>query len=324
VSIQLDAVPEKRFRGRIKSMSGTASSNVFSGDPAKKFDVVFSIDMRQLLTDLGVKPQDVQRIMATAERNAKRAPVSSYSSSSLFQQGGAEMPGPPMPGEQMAASPQSSPEGEERGGRSRGERKMSDEDRKKLRAALGGKDIEKMSPEERKKAFASARSGGGQKGEGGRAPSGLELLKLSSMANPQFSDADREKAQLPPPPEEDSQLEVLLRPGLLADVEITVEKIPNALHVPAQAVFEKEGRSIVYVQKDGRFEERPVKLSKRSESMMILAGGVQPGEIVALSDPYAKAGKKGEDKKKGAGGGNPMGSMPGGGSDSGGGRRGGK
>src|SRR5436305_7091600 len=49
VLITLDAVPEKQIHGRIKAMSGTASANVFSGDPAKKFDVVFGVDMRQLL-----------------------------------------------------------------------------------------------------------------------------------------------------------------------------------------------------------------------------------------------------------------------------------
>lgn len=332
VSIRLDAVPEKSFRGRIKSMSGTASSNVFSGDPAKKFDVVFSIDMRQLLGGLGVKPQDVQRIMETAAQNAKRAPVSSFASSMLGQQG-PDMAGPPMPGEQMAAPSEDRSESasEGRSGRSRGERKMSDEDRKKMREAmqkaLGGKDIEKMSPEDRKKAMASLRSSAaGKKGEsGGQGGAGAtDLSKLFSRSSVQFSEEDRAKAQLPPPPEEDSQLQVLLRPGLLADVEITVEKLPNALHVPAQAVFEKEGKSIVYVQKNGRFEERPVKLAKRSESMMILAGGVEPGEIVALADPYAKSAKGGE-KKKGGGGGNPMGAMPGGGSEGGGGgRRGGK
>ena len=45
---------------------------MFSGDPSKKFDVVFSVDMRQLLTGLGMKPADVERIMATAEANAKK------------------------------------------------------------------------------------------------------------------------------------------------------------------------------------------------------------------------------------------------------------
>ena len=70
--LQLDAIPDKQFRGKIKAMSGTATSDVFSGDPSKKFDVMFSVDMRQLLTGLGMKPADIERIMATAEANAKK------------------------------------------------------------------------------------------------------------------------------------------------------------------------------------------------------------------------------------------------------------
>jgi multidrug efflux pump subunit AcrA (membrane-fusion protein) len=101
-------------------------------------------------------------------------------------------------------------------------------------------------------------------------------------------------------------LDVLLRPGLLADVEIIVEKIPNALHVPVQAVFDKNGKQVVYVKTGGKFEERAVRVAKRSESTMVLAGGVKPDETVALADPYAqKTGKKKEADKKG--GANPMG-----------------
>ena len=70
--LQLDAIPDKRFDGKIKAMSGTATSDVFSGDPSKKFDVIFSVDMRQLLTGVGMKPADIDRIMATAEANAKK------------------------------------------------------------------------------------------------------------------------------------------------------------------------------------------------------------------------------------------------------------
>jgi multidrug resistance efflux pump len=51
--LQLDAIPDKRFSGKIKAMSGTATADVYSGDPSKKFDVIFSLDMRQLLTGLG-------------------------------------------------------------------------------------------------------------------------------------------------------------------------------------------------------------------------------------------------------------------------------
>ena len=74
VKIQLDAVPEKVFHGKIKAMSGTATSNPFGGDPGKKFEVIFSIDMRQLMKGLGATPEQIQRVIETAERNSKKAP----------------------------------------------------------------------------------------------------------------------------------------------------------------------------------------------------------------------------------------------------------
>ena len=109
----------------------------------------------------------------------------------------------------------------------------------------------------------------------------------------QFSEKDLADAKLPPAPEEDSQLDVLLRPGLLADVEIIVEKIPNAIHIPVQAVFEREGKPVVFVKHGNEFEERVVKPLKRSESTMVIAEGLKPGELLALSDPTAaRSGKK--------------------------------
>jgi HlyD family secretion protein len=277
--LQLDAIPEKQFRGRIKAMSGTASSNVFSGDPAKKFDVVFAIDMRQLLSALGLKTAAIDTIMAQAEKNAKKAPPTTGLSMFAMMQGGGPGGGP------GGAGPGGMPPqgGEAAGGR-------------------GGRDAGKNP--------AAARPKGGPAGAPGL-PGGnpLDLMKLSAAAAQQFTAAERENAKLPLAPEEDSQLGVLIRPGLLADVEIIVEKIPNALHVPAQAVFEKNGRPVVFIQTGKRFEPREIKLVKRSETMMVLASGVQPGEMVALSDPTTgKSGKggKGADKK----GGGAMGAMP--------------
>ncbi len=128
-----------------------------------------------------------------------------------------------------------------------------------------------------------------------------------------YSEEERKNAKLPLPPEQDSDVQALLRPGLLADVEITVEKIPDALHVPAQAVSEKNGKSLVYVAKQGKFEPREVQLLKRSESMMVLSGGVNPGEVIAMADPTVD--KKGKGDKKATssgGGGGAMTGMPGG------------
>jgi hypothetical protein len=46
--------------------------------------------------------------------------------------------------------------------------------------------------------------------------------------------------------------------------------------------------------KDNRFEERTIKLAKRSESVSVIAEGLKPGEIVALGDPTAKKKDKNE------------------------------
>ncbi|MFN7544696.1 MAG: hypothetical protein ACK5TN_18100, partial [Acidobacteriota bacterium] len=85
-----------------------------------------------------------------------------------------------------------------------------------------------------------------------------------------------------------------LRPGLLADVQIIVDKVPNAINIPIQSLFEKEGKPVVYVKNGTRFEPREVKPLKRSENVMIIASGLKAGETIAMADPEAKPG----DKKK--------------------------
>jgi hypothetical protein len=64
--------PTSSFTARSRHERHGDGSDVFSGDPAKKFDVVFSVDMRQLLSGLGMKPAEVDGIMATAAANAKK------------------------------------------------------------------------------------------------------------------------------------------------------------------------------------------------------------------------------------------------------------
>jgi hypothetical protein len=306
------------------------------------------------------------------------------SMSPMLTMGG--MPGGP-PGEAQVAAPgmpeAAGPGGQEAGGRRAregggearqrgmggmrgfGGAQMSEEDQKKVRAAmekaLGGRNMQDLSPEERQKVVAKLRESypamGGGRSQGGQAPSGSEggqgrqgrsargggaegarsrgaqgeagspeiLAGLrpgfGMGSSQQFTEKDLENAKLPSPPEEESQLEVLLRPGLLADVEIIVEKIPNALHIPAQAVFEKEGKPVVYVKVGNHFEPRVIKPLKRSESTMVVSEGLKAGELIALADPTARKGeKKGKEEKSGGGSGP---SMPAGGG-AGGGSRGGR
>jgi Membrane-fusion protein len=135
---------------------------------------------------------------------------------------------------------------------------------------------------------------------------------MMGMSRSQFSEKDFENAKLPPPPEADNNLDVLMRPGLLADVEIILEKIPNAINIPAQAVFEKDGKKIVYVRNQNKWDERAIKPLKRSESTIVVAEGLKAGETIAMSDPNAKPGDKKKDKAAG-GNSSPMGGMPAGG-----------
>ena len=159
------------------------------------------------------------------------------------------------------------------------------------------------------------RQGGGRGGRQGSSPGGmanpLDMMMRTGFS--QFTEAERNNARLPLPPAQDSQVQVLLRPGMLADVEIQVEKLSDVIHIPAQAIFQKDGKYTVFVKKNGKFEPREVQLVKQSESTMVLSGGVQPGEIVALADPSVdKSAKKGKADKSSQGGGNGLGGLPGG------------
>ena len=396
--IQLDAVPDQRFRATIKTLSGSASSDVFSGDPSKKFDVVFSVDMRQLLGGLGMKPADIDRILATAEANAKKAATNPSAFAPPSEnpadgggrgqrgqgggqgrgQGGAQGGGQSggQGGGQGRGQGDANAGGQGRGtggdqqarfgdGQGRGQggqgggggrfANMSDADRakmqelrQKMQAAATDDDRSKIQKELQDlmakagitmgnrgggdgqgrgqgrgdgaagfgggAGFGGAGFGGGGQGRGGRGGSDvgdpLAMFMARGRGASGYNDEDRKNAKLPLPPQQDSQVQVLLRPGLLADVEIEVEKIPNVLHVPAQAVFNKSGKYTVFVQaKNGKFEPREVQLVKQSESMMVLAGGVEPGETIAMADPTAKKSDKSD--KKGSSN-NPMGGMPGG------------
>lgn len=371
VLIRLDAVADHVYNGKIKGMSGTASANVFSSDPGKKFDVIFSIDMKQLLTSLGAKPDQIAKIMATAEANRKK-PVAQTSGSILAAMGGPQAFGgdgmsgmqgmqgggtgamqgaPGMGGQQMGAMAgpggaqggQGAEAGRGNGGGMRGfgGQNMTDEQRQKMRETLqkltGGKNIQDLSPEERQKVFTQVREamekgssagtakGGAQGGgEGRRGARGGDAAgdvggpgMRFGQGGSQFSAKDMENAKLPPAPGEDSQLEVLLRPGLLADVEIIVEKVPEAIFVPNQSIFESEGKPVVYVKEGDRFEPRQIQIAKRSETVSVISSGLKVGDTIAMSDPTAKPGDKRGAAKKGSAGGGAMGALPVGGSKGG-------
>jgi multidrug efflux pump subunit AcrA (membrane-fusion protein) len=329
--LQLDSVPDKQFHGKVKALSGTATADVFSGDPSKKFDVIFSVDMRGLLSGLGMKPAEVDRVMATAESNSHKnvAAGAPFANFSLTPGGAPGAPGASAMAGGMPAGAMTVPAGQGpmgampqgMGSQGRGPAAPSGDAR-----GASGMPAGATSVPAGRGSMGAMPQGMGSQGRGPATPSGgapsagplpvganpADLMAMMTSGGSQYTDEERKNARLPLPPAEDSQVQMLLRPGLLADVQITVEKLPNVIHVPAQAVFQKDGQNIVYVQqRNGRFQPRKVQLFKRSESMMVLGSGVEPGELVALSDPTAGKNAKKDEQKQPAQS-NPMSSMPGG------------
>src|ERR1017187_6009242 len=75
-----------------------------------------------------------------------------------------------------------------------------------------------------------------------------------------------------------------LRPGMTSNLVITVETLDNVLWIPAQALFESDGRTFVYTQGPSGFVPHDVALVRRSESQAVITG-LKEGEIVAMSNP---------------------------------------
>ena len=437
--VRLDALPGKEVRAKVKRLGNTASLNVFAGEATKKFDVVLSIDMRQLLAHVGATPEQTERILAKSRENALRTQSAARrgggggSGPGAFggfggggQAGGG---GPEGPGQGAGIGGArrrggGGPGGRQQGGEARGQGggggpgggggQLSGEDRQqrrqRMQQLLGGRDIQSLSQEERQQIFQQLRGGGqrggpggpggggfggggpggrggpgaagearggrqvgrgpgqragaGQPGQGGPAAGGRGERQEGGEARGQgrrdgqgggrggpgggrggpgggaggfgggaegpaggnrggaqrFTAEDREKAQLPQPPREGSDVDVLLRPGLLADAEIIVDKIENTLYVPYQGIFEVNGNPVVYVWDGSGVDARRVELGKRSESQIAIVSGLEEGELIALEPPDAEARRSRAKKKTVSRGTQP--SFPGAGAG-GGGRQGG-
>ncbi|HXY41773.1 MAG TPA: efflux RND transporter periplasmic adaptor subunit [Vicinamibacteria bacterium] len=83
-----------------------------------------------------------------------------------------------------------------------------------------------------------------------------------------------------------NESEPRLRPGMTARVEIQVEERRSALYVPLEAVFEKDGRSVVYPE-GRRPRAREVVLGPSNADFVVVEKGLSRGERVLLRDPEA-------------------------------------
>jgi HlyD family secretion protein len=77
-----------------------------------------------------------------------------------------------------------------------------------------------------------------------------------------------------------------LRPGLTARVVIVGDKKANVLYIPRLAVFQKDGKQVVYLKNSRSFDQREIKVQFENESRAAIEG-LKEGNEIALMDPTA-------------------------------------
>lgn len=81
-----------------------------------------------------------------------------------------------------------------------------------------------------------------------------------------------------------------MKPGQRVRALLRLEEADAVLAVPRAALFDKDGRRVVYRRQAGGFVPVEVKIGRQSVSQVVVDEGLQPGDVVALRDPTAKRG----------------------------------
>jgi HlyD family secretion protein len=94
----------------------------------------------------------------------------------------------------------------------------------------------------------------------------------------------------PPPRNFDLDLVLIdidprIRPGMTAVARIATERVPNVVLIPSEAIFQRDGATVVYKLDGSEFEERRVQIAKRGKEQAIVASGIEPGNRIATRRP---------------------------------------
>jgi RND family efflux transporter MFP subunit len=81
----------------------------------------------------------------------------------------------------------------------------------------------------------------------------------------------------------------LMKPGTRVRAVLEVENQSNAFAIPRQAVFEKEGKKLVYRKKGGDFEPVPITIGSSSAGRVVVTKGLIKGDEIAMEEPERSA-----------------------------------
>ncbi len=79
-----------------------------------------------------------------------------------------------------------------------------------------------------------------------------------------------------------------LKPGQKVRAVVRLEEADGVLAIPRGAVFEKDGKRVVYRRNGKGFDPVEVTTARQSISHLVLATGIAAGDLIALRDPTEK------------------------------------
>ncbi len=77
----------------------------------------------------------------------------------------------------------------------------------------------------------------------------------------------------------------LMKPGSRVLAQLELDNRANAFSIPRQALFEKQGKKIVYVRHGKGFVPSVVTIGTSSPGRIVVTAGVTKGDALALTDP---------------------------------------
>jgi HlyD family secretion protein len=81
-----------------------------------------------------------------------------------------------------------------------------------------------------------------------------------------------------------------MRPAMNASMDVVVNRIPDAISIPAKAIFTRQGKPIVYVARNGGYDLQEIEILAKNPDEVAVKG-ISAGSSVALVEP-APVGKK--------------------------------
>ena len=76
-----------------------------------------------------------------------------------------------------------------------------------------------------------------------------------------------------------------IRPGMTATARIAADRLPNVTLVPAETIFQQNGRPVVYRLRGSKFDEQPIEIVRRGREQAAVGAGVGPGDRLASHRP---------------------------------------